>query len=544
MTGDNAETGALPPPPRVEARTGPPADAGSTSPPGPLPHYPLPRHPLPQYPPAGGTTGSSGARDRPEPRAIDARLAGIVIVAAIVIDLALRRPPWNNIAGSVGVIVLAVALVGSGRLEARGSKVSAGLAGILGGFLWLRTDPVLVSFDIIAALALSWIAVVHGRGPSVWDSGPLRLGARAIDTIIMSFETLADGASELVARKHRFEKSRSATGELTGALVRGAIIALPILLVLGLLLTSADAVFASFFDIGWGLDVGTVVGHAVLLTLGGFTMIVLLRTAGQDRAGTGGELRYPRLGRVEALVVLIALDLLFAGFAAAQILALTGGADSVLRDAGLTFKQYARQGFFQLLWVAGLTLVVLISANTMTRHLERGRRAVIWASVAAVALTIMIVVVAVGRLWLYVADDGLTPLRFYSSVFSAWIGVVFVLVALRILGVRPDRAWLTTSIGLSGVLVLIGLNIASPQAVIMSDNLNRDQPSILFHMEKMTADGNLTLVDGWDRLSPDLREQVQTKFCRRQAGRQDSPTGLSYNRSERRLDDRVSEVCG
>ena len=53
------------------------------------------------------------------------------------------------------------------------------------------------------------------------------------------------------------------------------------------------------------------------------------------------------------------LDALFLAFVAVQATVLFGGHAHVLETEGLTYAEYARQGFWQLLWVSALTLLVL-----------------------------------------------------------------------------------------------------------------------------------------------------------------------------------------
>lgn len=519
----------------------------SDSEPGSGPVGPVVTDPV-AVPPVGGQFTPAQRRPRvpADPRVLGWRFAVAAAVGAVGFDLAVRNPPWNNIAASVAVIGLAIAMVGSGRLVSPSSKVALGLAAVLGFFLWFRTDPVLVVFDIVGIFALAWYGVIHSRGRTIWDTGPFRLLVRAAETVLLGLETvLVDSASELNARQRRARTSGRLASNVGAGVVRGLAIAVPLLIVLGLLLASADAVFASFFDVGVGVDVPVLIGHACALLFGALLAVTLLRLAGRDMSSPGDNTDMFRLGRIEALVVLGALDLLFAVFAIAQIVALTGGADRVLASAGLTFKQYARQGFFQLLWVAAITLVVLVTINAVTKHLGAGRRPVVITSLLAVGLTLLIVVVAFGRLRLYITDDGLTPLRFYSSVFSVWIAVIFALVAVRIVGRWASVSWLTTAVGLSGVLLLIGLNVANPEAIIANNNLHRDEAGILYHMDKLTADGQVVLFDGLDRLSPELRADVQEKLCAATAYDEFdfSRTGFGYNRSERRIEERMTQYC-
>jgi hypothetical protein len=56
---------------------------------------------------------------------------------------------------------------------------------------------------------------------------------------------------------------------------------------------------------------------------------------------------------------------LFGAFAAAQLVVLAGGGRHVIETAGLTYAQYARSGFFQLLAVAVITLLILMSVRAV-----------------------------------------------------------------------------------------------------------------------------------------------------------------------------------
>lgn len=500
---------------------------------------PAPEGPL-QAPPLW-----TGPEPQLEPRDLGAPLVIAVLIGGIAADLALRHPPWNGVATSIAVAVVVAALLASGRFKARSSQGALVLAAVLGLFLSVRTNPALVIFDVLGILTLAWYAATHSRGRSLWDTSPVRLLVRATESVGLGLVTIFDVGMEFGARQRRARTSGRLAGSMASSIVRGGIIAVPLLLILGLLLASADAVFASFFDFGEAPNLTPLIGHALLIALGCLSTLVLLRLSGRDFSTKDNDFEPPRLGLVETLVVLISLDLLFAAFGVAQLIAAFGGADRVLSDAGLTFKEYARQGFFQLLWVATLTVGVLVVLDVVSRHLERGRRAVQIASLVAVGLTLTIVVAAFIRLSLYITYDGQTPLRFYSSAFSLWIGLVFVMLAVRIWGIGAATSWFTSAVGCSAVVVLIVMNIINPEAIIANHNIERGDGQILFHMSKYSADGNLVLAERIDDLDPDIRELVLEKFCDdyRIADSRGERTGLEFNLAESRLDDRYETVC-
>ncbi len=430
------------------------------------------------------------------------------VAAGVVGDLALRRPPWNNAAGTLLVIVLAGGLLFSGKIRTTSSRVALVVAAGFGLMLSVRTDPQLVAFNILAVVTLVFVATM--RQERLFDYRPLQGIRDSLESINQGALLLNEIPTEIQARKVAARRqgigpSRSA------AVLRGLLLATPMVLVLGLLLGSADVVFASFFSSP--VSFGSLIGHLTLMGIGFGTMALLIRLAHTGSAGEV-EMQGPTLGKIETFVVLSCLNALFGAFVIAQLLARTGAAEEALAAAGLTYKEYARQGFFQLLWVAGLMLVILLSLRALTISWARSNRLFQGLSLVAVALTLVVVGVAFTRLQLYIADDGLTPLRFYSSAFSLWVGVAFVIVAVRLANVRPDQAWTMPTLFASGLVALFALNLMNPEAIMANNNLDRDERSMLFHMEKFTADGQITLINGLDRLTPELRTEVTEKLCR------------------------------
>ncbi len=277
--------------------------------------------------------------------------------------------------------------------------------------LSVRMSPWLLPLDILAIAGLLVLgaslaasvdalvdASVDGRG-SLFDLPVPNLVVRALHALGHGIAAPAYVAGPLSRRQ-------------SAAVLRGVGLALPLLVVLGLLLASADAVFAGFFQ--WGSP-ETVIVHAVLLGIGAWGMAGLLRVTAAERPPAAPALPF-RLGHVESTVVLGSLLALFAAFAAAQVVALSSGGCHVLETAGLTYAEYARTGFFQLLAVAGITVVALVGLRAVTDLSDPGYRLrfTILAE-AAVALTLS------GTLGHPVPISALLgPLR-VVRVFGSWI---------------------------------------------------------------------------------------------------------------------------
>jgi hypothetical protein len=200
---------------------------------------------------------------------------------------------------------------------------------------------------------------------------------------------------------------------------------------------------------------------------------------------------YRPVRRAEWLVPLAALNLLFTAFVLVQATALFGGAQLVLNTAGLTYAQYARSGFWQLLVVTGLTLLVLAVAVRYAPRADRTDRVVVRSLLGMLAvLTLVIVASALYRMAVYAQAYGLTRLRVSVFACEVWLGVVFVMVLVA--GVRLRARWLPRAVVATGVLTLLALAAIDPDRTIASYNLSRDRVDTAY-LSTLSADATPVL---------------------------------------------------
>jgi two-component system sensor histidine kinase BaeS len=252
-----------------------------------------------------------------------------------------------------------------------------------------------------------------------------------------------------------------------------------------------------------------------------------------------------RLGGIETLVVLIALDLVFATFTVAQVVAATGAGAAVIRSQNLTYAEYAHSGFFQLLWVAGLTLVLLLVLRSFV-DLGDGviRRAFLVAAELAIVFTLLIVAVAFQRLSLYVSVYGLSMLRLYSLVFAGWIALVYLALGVSLLGAGGRRQWFPGAMALAGIAGLLALNVASPEAIVARYNLAATQQTQRFdpdYLVTLSVDAIPALAEAMPAMAPAARATVYERVCRGPASR--APDWAALNWSDVAADAARRRVC-
>ncbi|MFJ6796981.1 DUF4153 domain-containing protein [Streptomyces sp. NPDC091268] len=256
-------------------------------------------------------------------------------------------------------------------------------------------------------------------------------------------------------------------------LAKAAAVAAVLLVLFGALFASADAAFADLIS-GLTPEISGADGplRLLLFLLGVLVALGVARTAAApsrwDRIQVApGK---PR-SRVEWALPLVVLNLLFAGFIAVQLAVLFGGYQKVLASTGLTYAQYARQGFWQLLWATLLVLAVIALALRWAPRARAGDRRLVRAVLGTLcALTLVVVASAVRRMDLYVDAYGLTRLRVSVAAMELWLGLVVVLIAAA--GAFGARR-LPRAVAASAVAAVLAFGLLSPDGLIAEQNVSR-----------------------------------------------------------------------
>lgn len=173
------------------------------------------------------------------------------------------------------------------------------------------------------------------------------------------------------ARAYRDGESEEDTDEVSvrAQVVKGLLISVPLLLLVGLLLTSADVVFRNvvvmLFDSSTDLDV--ILNMFFTFLVGFFVAYSFIRTVTEKQLQlVEGEIRQE--SPVVAITFTAVLSVIYVFFCALQITMMLRPSDRFLPE-DYTYARYAREGFFQLLFVALINLlIVFICKIKFQRH--------------------------------------------------------------------------------------------------------------------------------------------------------------------------------
>ena len=451
----------------------------------------------------------------------DATRLGLGILAAaaalgVAGDALLRETPWGLNIGLWALLCVAAAIVVARRSALsfrRESQAFLAAAVAFSALVAWRASPALAAVNLFAALGALSLAVA--RAPRVAGAEPTRYVAEPARLVGEVFSAPFLLAIEDVEWKEVPRGGRSAGA--AAAALRGIGIGAPIFAVFLLLFAAADAAFEQIVtDL---VDVERPLVHLGVWLLWTWVATGLLRHVlmrEPDAAGASNRLsRTPAggrvwLGTIETTIVLGALNALFLAFVVVQVRYLFGGDARVQTVAGLTYAEYARRGFFELVAVAALVLPLLLAGDWLVRRGGPRHRALFRALAALlVLLSFVVVASALERMRLYVDAYGLTELRLYTTAFMLWLAVVFCLLLATVLRARPR--WFAFSGFVAASAAVAVLNAINPDVLIARTNLDRDERSPAVdasYLAGLSADAYPTLVERLDELPPAARATV------------------------------------
>lgn len=464
------------------------------------------------------------------------RVLGFAAVQGLLGDVLLRALPggpglflWLGCLALLTTVLVRqerVALAGEGRWLAL-----AGLPFAL-GMAW-RDLGTLQLLDGLAVLITWGLAAQWAREGGLGTAGIADYAAQGW----AAFAQACTGAFDLLTREIAWrELPRLRRSEGAAAVGRGLLVGLPLLLLFGALFAAADAVFGQLVGNLTNFDLAAGLLHT--LRFAGWTWVVAgaLRAALAGRRGAAVALSPPArlaLGAIELGVVLGLLNALFLAFVLVQFRYFFGGAALVQATTGMTYAEYARNGFFQLVWVAALVLPLLLLAHWLLRREDRSsQRLFRFLAASLIALLYVIMVSALQRMRLYQQEFGLTELRLYTTAFMLWLAVLFAWFAATVL--RGKRERFAFGALVTGLLVLAALHVLGPGQLIVSTNAARVQQGQRFDAEyalSLGADGVPALVQALPSLSGAQRKVVARELLARWSAPA-HPDWLAWNWSQ------------
>ncbi len=285
---------------------------------------------------------------------------------------------------------------------------------------------------------------------------------------------------------------------------KGVIMAVPVLIIFGILFSQADLAFSKFLQSFINISISERTAQYFFLLfivfVAALSFLSYIFSSKQVEADRQPDPVVTGRG-VEVMVFLGLIATLFLIFIGFQITYLFGGESNIV-NAGFTYAEYARRGFFELLAVAILSLLVLVVSEKYAGSESKRDNRFLIPSLILITEVGIVIISAFKRLDLYIDAYSMTLQRFYVAGFIILLLVLFVLLAIKFIKAKPEH-FFTFGTLLSVVSFLVIVNLVNPDAFIAKSNLKQYEQTgkiDIAHVGQLSADAEVWKIDLYKKL--------------------------------------------
>lgn len=260
----------------------------------------------------------------------------------------------------------------------------------------------------------------------------------------------------------------------------GLLISAPLLIIIVVLLSSADQIFANFvskipnlFD---NLSLGEFIAQSIIIamiTLFSFGYIYGLIYKERNKVNSTAKtvaVQYKFFDPVVMITILCTINLIYIVFTLIQFSYLFGGFSFALPH-NFTYAEYARRGFFELVFVTLINFTILLASIGFTKAGSK----LVNVSIGVlhsllVFCTLVMLLSAHYRMSMYEEAYGYTYLRILTHAFMVFLFILFVITLYKI---WSEKTSLLKPFIVVAVLSYIIINYINIDVIIINENLGR-----------------------------------------------------------------------
>ena len=322
-----------------------------------------------------------------------------------------------------------------------------------------------------------FVAVALYSVMALWLMGSLSIKEKAV---LLFFKNMGRHMAEALSHfpvpvKWGIETQRAHMPTIKRVAI-GVGISIPCLLFLLIMLSLADEIFARTIHqvFSWIFRIIEIdsLWRGLLGAVAGFYLFGVIYAVyvqpHRDETSQQGE-RIRRGDLMILNIVLTSVLLIYTLFVIIQFRYLFARPDNL--PYGLDYVQYARRGFFELLFLTGVNILFILLAVWLSKaQVGKGAKLTKILCLYLCAVTVVLLVSSFYRMWLYSSDDGLTRLRFMVFGFLIFEAVGLLFTFFYIIRPKFNIVAVYAIIALSYYLLL---NLVPMDRIIARDQIDR-----------------------------------------------------------------------
>jgi hypothetical protein len=260
----------------------------------------------------------------------------------------------------------------------------------------------------------------------------------------------------------------------------GLLIAAPLLVIVISLLASADRMFGRMLDelpnLLAHMDVGLYVSHGMCILLIALSLFCYTRGLLYPQKPVRSEEEKTvraeplRLDPIVTVTVLLAINAVYVLFAVVQFSYLFGGGEGLLPD-GVTYAEYARRGFMELVVVTVINFTVLMAVlhcvrkeGVLLHRIIKGLLGLL------IGCTGVMLCSAYYRLWMYEEAYGYSYIRLLVHAFMVFLLELFIIAGYKLC---REAVSLTKPYIIVAIAAYVIVNYINIDVIIAKNNIAR-----------------------------------------------------------------------
>lgn len=285
---------------------------------------------------------------------------------------------------------------------------------------------------------------------------------------------------------------------LLAPILRGLLIALPFVVILLMLLTAGDPIYAKFIQnlLRFKFDFNTeIVGRIVfsLIMMAIFFPFIFIKTVKDDK-----ELGLPKLSDypIEMMVLVGLVGLLLGSFLIIQfpyIFAQVNSEINLSQFGVATYSEYVRKGFIELLFASVIVYLVINLGLLTVKKIQNLNKYQKIFQLAVLAELFIFIISLIRRIGLYVTFHGWSLIRVYGGIFLIWLILMLAILLIRHF---KNQNWFKTEFILAFSFIIF-IGIFNAEAFILH---SKHLPTVnnrvdYVYLSRLSPDG----YEGWQK---------------------------------------------
>ncbi|MCD3331086.1 DUF4153 domain-containing protein, partial [Clostridium botulinum] len=270
-----------------------------------------------------------------------------------------------------------------------------------------------------------------------------------------------------IVKKDNFNEKNSKMKNI----LSGLLISIPVLIFLCIILSNADSIFGHYItNIVCNINSQSlvIILCKVLVSIGisSFVFALYDSFSMKLKKTSYDNVNSMKFNSIVVITILMMVNILYVIFTKIQVGYLYGGKNL---PRGFTYSEYARSGFFQLVFIVLINVISIILIKKYTEYTNNTEDKILLSMYSLITiLSFNMAFSALYKIKLYIRVFGFTRLRILVSIFTIFLAFILIILLIFIW----KNINLFKPIIICGAIIYVGVNFFNIDEFITKNNLN------------------------------------------------------------------------